>query len=76
MIVSAIEKAGTFLQFVNIGYAAEKEHLKEQTDKDISQLAEKAKELISQGVSYRNAASELGVSLGKIQRIIKKSVSG
>lgn len=76
VIVSAIEKAGTFLQFVNIGYAAEKEHLKEQTDKDISQLAEKAKELISQGVSYRNAASELGVSLGKIQRIIKKSVSG
>jgi hypothetical protein len=76
VIVSAIEKTGTFLQFVNIGYAAEKEHLKEQTDKDISQLAEKAKELISQGMSYRNAASELGVSLGKIQRIIKKSVSG
>jgi hypothetical protein len=72
VIVSAIEKVGTFLQFVNIGYAAEKEHLKEQTDKDISQLAEKAKELISQGMSYRNVASELGVSLGKIQRIIKK----
>lgn len=72
VIVSAIEKIGTFLQFVNIGYAAEKEHLKEQTDKDISQLAEKAKELISQGISYRNVASELGVSLGKIQRIIKK----
>ena len=32
VIVSAIEKIGTFLQFVNIGYAAEKEHLKEQTD--------------------------------------------
>ncbi len=72
VIVSAIEKTGAFLQFVNIGYAAEKEHLKEQTDKDISQLAEKAKELISQGMSYRNVANELGVSLGKIQRIIKK----
>lgn len=72
VIVSVIEKVGPFLQFVNIGYAAEKEHLKEQTDKDISQLAEKAKELISQGMSYRNVASELGVSLGKVQRIIKK----
>lgn len=72
VIVSAIEKIGTFLQFVNIGYAAEKEHLKEQTDRDISQLTEKVKELISQGMSYRSIASELGVSLGKIQRIIKK----
>lgn len=72
VIVSAIEKVGTFLYFVNIGYAAEKEHLKEQTDRDISQLTEKVKELISQGMSYRSIASELGVSLGKIQRLIKK----
>lgn len=74
VIVSAIEKIGTFLQFVNIGYAAEKEHLKEQTDKDISQLVANIKELSAQGKSIREIASELGISKSKVGRILKSSV--
>lgn len=71
VIVSAIEKTGAFLQFVHIGYAAEKEHLKEQTDKDISQLNTNIKELSTQGKSVREIASELGISKSKVGRILK-----
>lgn len=74
VIVSSIEKIGAFLQFVNIGYAAEKEHLKEQTDKDISQLNASIKELSSQGKSVREIALELGISKSKVGRILKKDV--
>ena len=74
MIVSAIEKIGTFLQFVNIRYAAEKEHLKEQTDRDISQLDASIKELSTQGKSVREIATELGISKSKVGRILKKGV--
>ena len=74
LIVSAIEKIGTFLQFVNIGYAAEKEHLKEQTDRDISQLDASIKELSTQGKSVREIATELGISKSKVGRILKKGV--
>ena len=74
VIVSAIEKIGTFLQFVNIGYAAESEHLKEQSDKDISQLDASIKELSKQGKSVREIASELGISKSKVGRILKKDV--
>lgn len=74
VIVSAIEKIGTFLQFVNIGYAVEREHLKEQSDKDISQLDASIKELSKQGKSVREIASELGISKSKVGRILKKDV--
>lgn len=72
VIVSAIEKVGAFLQFVNIGYAVEKEHLKEQTDRDVSQLDASVKELSAQGKSVRDIASELRISKSKVGRILKK----
>lgn len=72
VIVSAIEKVETFLQFVNIGYATEKEHLKEPSEKDSTQEIETIKRMVSEGKAYRAIASELGVSLGKVQRALKK----
>lgn len=72
VIVSAIEKTGSFLQFVNIGYATEKEHLKEPSDKDNTEEIAAIKQMVSDGKSYRSIASELGVSLGKVQRALKK----
>lgn len=72
VIISAIEKVGTFLQFVDIGYAAEKEHLKEQTDKDASQLYASIKELSAQGKSIRVIASELGIGKSSVDRILKR----
>lgn len=71
VIVSAIEKTGPFLQFVNIGYATEKEHLKEPSDKDLSQETENIKQLAGQGKSIREIAKELNISKSKVGRILK-----
>lgn len=72
VIVSAIEKVGAFLQFVNIGYATEKEHLKEPSEKDASQEIENIKQLSGQGKSIRETAKELNISKSKVDRILKK----
>ena len=72
VIVSAIEKVGAFLQFVNIGYATEKEHLKEPSEKDVSQEIETIKQLSGQGKSIREIAKELNISKSKVGRILKK----
>jgi len=71
VIVCVIEKVGTFLQFVDIGYAVEKEHLKEPSEKDSTQEKETIKRMIAEGKTYRVIASELGVTLGKVQRALK-----
>lgn len=72
VIVSAIEKVGTFLQFVNIGHATEKEHLKEPSEKDVSQEIENIKQLSGQGKSIREIAKELNISKSKVGRILKQ----
>lgn len=72
VIVSEIVKDGSWLHFRTIGYATEREHLKEQTDKDILNFDEKVKELREEGRSLRDIADELGVSKSKIGRILKK----
>lgn len=71
VIVCVIEKVGTFLQFVDIGYAVEKEHLKEPSEKDSTQEKETIKRMVGEGKTYRVIASELGVTLGKVQRALK-----
>lgn len=71
VIVCVIEKVGTFLQFVDIGYAVEKEHLKETSEKDSTQEKETIKRMVAEGKTYRVIASELGVTLGKVQRALK-----
>lgn len=72
VIVAAIEKVGTFLQFANIGYATEKEHLKEPSEKDVSQEIENVKQLSGQGKSIRDIAKELNISKSKAGRILKQ----
>lgn len=72
VIVSEIVKEGSWLHFRNIGYATEREHLKEQTDRDISSFDERVKELREDGKSIREIADSMGVSKSKIDRILKK----
>lgn len=72
VIVSEIVKDGSWLHFRNIGYATEREHLKEQTDRDISSFDERVKELREDGKTAREIADSLGVSKSKIGRILKK----
>lgn len=72
VIVSSIEKTGTFLQFVNIGYATEKEHLKEFTDKDRAEAISEVKRLSNEGKSQREIARTLNLSLGCVNKYLKK----
>lgn len=72
VILCSIEKIDSFLQFVNIGYCSEREHLKEPSDKDVSDLSASIRKLASEGKSYRAIATELSISLGKVQRVLKK----
>lgn len=72
VIVCAIEKENAFLRFNTIGYAQEKEHLKEQSEKDITQEQENVLLLHRQGKSIREIATELGLSKSKVGRIVKK----
>lgn len=72
IIVSEIVKDGAWLNFRTIGYATEKEHLREQTDKDISAFDERVKQMRADGKTIREIADSLGVSKSKIGRIFKK----
>lgn len=72
VIVSEIVKDGSWLHFRNIGYATEREHLKEQTDKDISIFDGNVKELRQSGKSIREIANTLGVSKSKVQRTVSR----
>lgn len=72
VIVCQIDKINSFLQFIPTGYATEREHLKQQSDNDLSQEEESVKELINQGCSVRDIATQLNMSKSKVQRLSKK----
>lgn len=72
VIVYQIEKAGAFLQFTFVEYAAERDHLRERTEGDVSQEIETVKELGQQNLSVREIAKRLNMSKSKVQRLLKK----
>jgi len=71
VIVASIDKDGSFLHFVHVGYAAEKEHLKEPNEKDTEGRKAKAIELKTQGLSNRAIAKDLKVSEGAVRKWLK-----
>ena len=70
--VCQIQKPFNFLEFEFIGFGTEREHLKELTEKDRESTIEKAKELSQKGYSQRQIATELGISLGTVNKYLKK----
>ena len=70
VIVCSIEKENAFLQFVQIEFATEREHLKEQSETDREQLSENAKDLSREGKSIRDIARELHISKSTVQRLL------
>ena len=68
VIVCEIEKPGDFLQFGFRGYGCESDHLTAtQRDEEVR----RAKELQSQGKTQREIAAQMGVSLGKVNNLLK-----
>ena len=71
VIVADISKENGFLKFNHIGYAKEREHLKEVTEKDESDERSRILELHRQGRSQREIGRELGISASKVNRVLK-----
>lgn len=72
VILCAIEKTGAFLHFQHIGFATEREHLKQSDSKEDVALKEAIISLQNEGKTYRAIASELGISISKISRLLNK----
>lgn len=72
VILCAIEKTGAFLHFQPIGFATEREHLKQSDSKEDIALKEAIISLQNEGKTYRVIASELGISISKISRLLNK----
>jgi KaiC/GvpD/RAD55 family RecA-like ATPase len=72
VIVCQLDRVNAFLQFVPIGYSTEREHLKERTESDLSELESTVMELHGQDHSLREIAVQLNISKSTVQRIIKK----
>lgn len=67
-----IEKDFNFLRFEYIGYSSEREHLKAFSENDKSELIERVKNLSAQGNSQRHIAKELSISLGAVNKYLKR----
>lgn len=76
VIVYAIEKENAFLHFEYRGTSTEREHLKEVTDKEVKSIETKIQYLRDQGKSFRQIASDLGLSMSKVYRVLEKSKEG
>ena len=66
-----IVKPHNFLRFELVGHDYESNHLKQFTNDDKQELIAKVKELSVGGKSQREIASELGVSVGAVNKYLK-----
>lgn len=71
VIVCQINKPYNFLAFEFIDFGAEREHLKQITEKDRESLIEQVKELSEKGHSQRSISKELSISLGTVNKYLK-----
>lgn len=69
--VCQISKEYNFLQFEFVSLGNEREHLKQYTEKDKNNVILQVKELSQQGKSQRAISSEIGISLGAVNKYLK-----
>ena len=70
--ICQIEKPENFLRFEFLRFGSEREHPKTPNENDRAQLIERAKELSEEGLSQRQIANELGISVGAVNKYLKK----
>lgn len=71
VVVCQIEKPFNFLQLEFVDFGSEREHLKQLSKEDRETNISRAKELSQQGMSQRNIAKELHISVGAVNKYIK-----
>lgn len=69
VIVCSLQKDSNFLQFVPQGFSTEKEHLKELSDKEETEITAKIKAEISKGTSRREIARMFGITYYKVGKL-------
>lgn len=69
--ICQITKEYNFLQFEFLQYGNENEHLKQRTEKDKQSIIEQVKVMNLQGHSQRKISTELGISLGAVNKYLK-----
>lgn len=74
VLVYEIEKTLGFVHFEFRGFASEREHLKELSEKDEDSHLENIRELKAQGKTVREIAALTGYSKSKVARLLKKLV--
>ncbi len=67
-----ITKSDNFLMFEFLNFGSEREHLKQLTESDRTELTAKVKDLSASGESQRTIAKDLGISLTSVNRYLKK----
>ena len=73
VIIYEIVSERGFLRFEHVGYAQEKEHLKEEDTAANTQQTINVTELRKEGKSIREIANLLGITKSKVERILKKA---
>lgn len=68
VMICAIEKRNSLLQFVTMGFSTEREHLAARTEQGERELIEKIKQYSSEGYTQREIADLTGVSLSTVNR--------
>jgi len=71
VIICQIEKPDTFLKFEFVAFGDEREHLKQITNSDRENNIQAAKALSASGRSQREISTELGISVGAVNKYLK-----
>jgi len=71
VVICQIDKPFNFLLFEFLSFGKEWEHLKQFSEKDRESIIEKSKELSKNGYSQRKISSELGISVGAVNKYLK-----
>jgi RecA-family ATPase len=67
-----LNKPENFLRFEFLGFSTEKEHLRQFSEKDKADLIAQVKDLNKKGMSQREIAVDLGISIGAVNKYLKK----
>lgn len=71
VVVCSLVKYSNFVEFEYLNNGAEREHLKQASDKDRQSLIEQVKQLANEGKSQRQIAAELSLALGTVNKYLK-----
>lgn len=70
--VCELSKISGYLSFTDVAYQSEFEHLKQQPANEKTSIIEQVKELSRKGNTQRQIATELQISLGTVNKYLKK----